>query len=94
MNTTLGLRRIIELKPDGVATIFGDRQRTWRETAARVQRLASALRALGVKEGEPVAVLAQNSDRYFETYLAVAWAGAVIVPLNVRWSAAERGRHA
>jgi long-chain acyl-CoA synthetase len=30
-----------------------------------------------------------NQDRYFELYLAIAWAGAVVVPLNIRWSAAE-----
>jgi acyl-CoA synthetase (AMP-forming)/AMP-acid ligase II len=30
-----------------------------------------------------------NQDRYFELYLAIAWAGAVVVPLNIRWSAAS-----
>ncbi len=30
-----------------------------------------------------------NQDRYIELFLAVAWAGAVIVPLNIRWSAHE-----
>jgi long-chain acyl-CoA synthetase len=30
-----------------------------------------------------------NSTRYLELYLAVAWAAAIIVPLNVRWSVAE-----
>ena len=30
-----------------------------------------------------------NQDRYLELYLAVAWAGAVIVPVNIRWSPAE-----
>jgi long-chain acyl-CoA synthetase len=30
-----------------------------------------------------------NQDRYLELYLAVAWAGAVIVPVNIRWSPTE-----
>jgi long-chain acyl-CoA synthetase len=30
-----------------------------------------------------------NSSRYLELYLAVAWAGAVIVPLNIRWTVTE-----
>ena len=30
-----------------------------------------------------------NQDRYLELFLAIAWAGAVIVPLNIRWSAME-----
>ncbi|MFI6284189.1 long-chain-fatty-acid--CoA ligase [Streptomyces sp. NPDC051018] len=52
-------------------------------------RLAGALRALGVDDGDRVAVLARNSDRYHESVLATWWAGGVVVPLNTRWSAAE-----
>jgi hypothetical protein len=39
--------------------------------------------------GDRVAILALNSDRYLETYVAVPWAGAAVVPLNIRWSTAE-----
>ena len=34
-----------------------------------------------------------NTSRYLELYIAAGWAGAVIVPLNIRWSVAEN-RHA
>ena len=30
-----------------------------------------------------------NQDRYIECYLAASWAGAAIVPLNMRWSIQE-----
>jgi long-chain acyl-CoA synthetase len=89
MNVTHGLRRVLQLNPKGLATVCGDRRREWREVGDRVARLAAGLRALGAAPGERVAVLALNSDRYLEAYLAVAWAGAVIVPLNIRWSRAE-----
>lgn len=89
MNTTHGLRRVLQINPDGLATVFGKRRRTWREIADRVARLAGVLCALGAKPGDRVAVLSLNSDRYLELYLAVAWAGAVIVPLNIRWSVVE-----
>ncbi len=89
MNVTFGLRRALQLSPDSLATTFGDRQRSWREMGDRVARLAAGLQALDALDGERVAVLALNSDRYLEAYLAVAWAGAVIVPLNIRWSPAE-----
>ena len=36
-----------------------------------------------------VAILAWNSDRYFELLQSVAWAGGVFVPMNTRWSEAE-----
>ncbi len=89
MNITHGLRRALQINPDGPATVFGNRRRKWREIGERVPRLAAGLHALGVHAGERVAVLSLNSDRYLELYLATAWAGAVIVPLNIRWSRAE-----
>ena len=66
-----------------------ERRRNWREIGDRVARLAAAIRALGAKDGDRVAVLSLNSDRYLELYLAAGWAGAVIVPLNIRWSPLE-----
>ncbi len=89
MSTTYGLHRAVLLNRDGVATMFENRQWTWAELADRVARLAGALQALGIGKGDRVAVLSLNQDRYIELYLGVAWAGAVIVPLNIRWSALE-----
>jgi long-chain acyl-CoA synthetase len=89
MNTTHGLRRALQIDPNGLATIFGDRRRSWREVGERVARLASGLHSLNADPGDRVAILSLNSDRYLELYLATAWAGVVIVPLNIRWSKAE-----
>lgn len=89
MNITHGLRRALQVNAGGRSTVFGARRRTWRETGARVARLAGGMRALGISPGDRVAVLALNSDRYLELYLAVGWAGAVVVPLNIRWSPLE-----
>jgi long-chain acyl-CoA synthetase len=89
MHLTQGLRRAAQIGPNRVATIQGDRRRTWAEVLDRVARLAAGLSALGVERGDRVGVLALNSDRYLETYYAIAWAGAVAVPCNTRWSAAE-----
>src|ERR1700761_2161617 len=89
MNVTHGLRRVLQINPDGLATVFGNRRRSWREIGERVSRLGAGLRSLGVSGGDRVAALCQNSDRYLEIYLGTAWAGAVIVPLNIRWSPLE-----
>jgi len=40
-------------------------------------------------EGDRVAILALNSDRYLEYFYAVLWAGGVIVPLNTRLAVPE-----
>jgi long-chain acyl-CoA synthetase len=89
VSTTYGLHRALLLNRDRTAFWFGDRHRSWAEVADRVARLAGALKHLGVGKGDRVAVLMLNQDRYLELYLGTAWTGAVIVPLNVRWSAIE-----
>jgi fatty-acyl-CoA synthase len=62
----------------------GSHRYTYADFAARVDRLAGALRALGVRRGDRVATFAWNSYRHFELYLGVPCAGAVIHTLNVR----------
>lgn len=89
MQLTQGLHRAVQCSPDAVATIHAGRRRTFAEHADRVARLAAALQGLGVREGDRVAILSLNSDRYAEYLLAVPWAGAVVNPVNIRWSPAE-----
>jgi long-chain acyl-CoA synthetase len=89
MSTTYGLHRALLLNREGHAISFEGRRRSWAEVGDRVARLAGALKGLGVQKGDRVATLMLNQDRYLELYLAIAWAGAVIVPLNIRWSALE-----
>jgi long-chain acyl-CoA synthetase len=86
---TQGFRRTVELKPDAPSTSFAPRRRTWRQTADRVGRVAGALQALEVERGDRIAILARNSDRYFELMYAVAWVGAALVPIAVEHSAQE-----
>jgi long-chain acyl-CoA synthetase len=68
---------------------MGNRSRSWRQMQDRVARLAGALHALGVADGDRVAILALNSDRYYEAYFGISWAGAVFVPINIRLAPAE-----
>jgi long-chain acyl-CoA synthetase len=83
------LTRAVQTRPRTVATIHAGRERTWSEIGERVARGAAALRSLGVREGDRVAILALNSDNYLELFYAIAWAGAVSTPLNTRWAKAE-----
>ncbi|GAA0928259.1 long-chain fatty acid--CoA ligase [Kribbella koreensis] len=89
MYLTQGLHRAVQQQPDAVMTICGERRRTFAEVAERVSRLAGALQGLGVRSRDRVGILALNSDRYHEYLLAVPWAGAVLNPVNIRWSPAE-----
>jgi len=56
----------------------------YADVYARVQRLANALIALGVKPGDCVATLAWNTWRHLELYYAVAGIGAVCHTVNPR----------
>jgi acyl-CoA synthetase (AMP-forming)/AMP-acid ligase II len=89
VNLTQGLHRAVQQKPNGVATIFGARRRTFAELVTRVAKLAGALQGLGMKPGDRVGILALNSDRYLEYYLGVLWGGGVVNPCNIRWSPKE-----
>ena len=68
--------------PDKTALVFQDERFTYGELNARVNRLARALTAAGVRKGDKVAFLFMNSPEFVVTWLAVAKAGAVGVPLN------------
>lgn len=89
MRLTLGIERALERDPDGIATIEGDRRHNWAAFAERVARLGAVLRGIGVEDGDRVAVLGQNSDRFIEAYYAIPWAGAAVVPVNYRWALPE-----
>jgi acyl-CoA synthetase (AMP-forming)/AMP-acid ligase II len=89
MGITQSVKRSVQQNPEGRATAFGTRTHSWRDFADRVARLAGGLRSLGLQPGVRVAILALNSDRYLEYFVAVPWAGGVLVPLNIRWSVAE-----
>ncbi len=49
-----------------------------------VQQTAQALRELGLQPGDRVAMLLGNSWEYVQTFLAIASAGMVAVPMNIR----------
>jgi 3-(methylthio)propionyl---CoA ligase len=57
---------------------------TYAETYRRIQKLAHALKGLGVKPGDRVATLAWNTWRHLELYYAVAGIGAVCHTVNPR----------
>jgi len=89
MQITQGLRRAVQINSDGIATMFGARTHTWKQFSDRVQKMAGAIRRLGLEDGDRVAILALNSDRYLEYYFFVPMAGGVVVPLNIRWAGPE-----
>jgi acyl-CoA synthetase (AMP-forming)/AMP-acid ligase II len=64
--------------------VFENHRLTYGQLWANIQRLANALRALGIQRGDCVAVLQTNSHWYVQAYYASAAIGAVFLPLNYR----------
>jgi fatty-acyl-CoA synthase len=83
------LARSATIHTDRIAIVHGDLRRTYGELAARVTRLASALRGRGLERRDRVAVLCPNTPALLEAHFGVPAAGGVLVAINTRLSAAE-----
>jgi acyl-CoA synthetase (AMP-forming)/AMP-acid ligase II len=74
---------------DHLAVSCGDLRLTYRELDERVERLARALPHWELGRGVRLAILARHCHRVLETQMAVVRCGAVLLPLEPSWSAAE-----
>lgn len=70
--------------PDAIAIKDRKRSYTYPELNRRVNKLSHSLLSLGLKKGDKVAVLLENSIEIMEAYLATAKTGLVVVPINFR----------
>ena len=77
-------RKVVSRRPDGSI-----HRTTLGETAERARRLATALTALGIGDGDPVATLLWNQPEHLELYFALPLMGAVLHTLNPRLSVDE-----
>jgi len=64
---------------------------TWSDCAKRVRKLANALVAAGIKEGDRVATIAWNNYQHIEIYYAVSSIGAIVHTINPRLKPAQIG---
>lgn len=78
-------------RPEALAVVDTDRALTFGQLHAELEAFASALVAAGVHPGDRVAVWAPNSWRWIVAALGAHRAGAVLVPVNTRFRAAEVG---
>jgi len=83
------IRRHASERPQAVALRHGARELSYAELDERSNRLAQALRALGVGEGTRVAHLDRSGPEVVELLFAASKLGAVAVPLNWRLAAPE-----
>jgi len=85
------LRRSAYVFPDKIAMVHGERRYTYRQFEERANRLASGLRAAGLRHLDRVAFICPNTPAMLEAHFGVPAAGLVLVPINTRLNSDEIG---
>jgi len=65
------------------------REITWREFDHKANQVANLLLKKGIKKGDKVSILLMNCLEWLPTYFGILKTGAIVVPLNFRYSAEE-----
>ena len=89
LTTPAVLDRMARNFADHDAVITEDRTFTFAELREEVRRAAAAIAGLGVAPGDRVAIWCPNTWHWVVACLAIHYAGAVLVPLNTRYTAEE-----
>ncbi len=91
--TTMGdlLLTAADRYPDTLALVFPDSEHSYAALAARALLRARSLQAMGVRPRDHVGILMHTCPDFVEIFFAAALCGAVVVPINARYRAAELG---
>ena len=74
---------------DQQALVTAERSFTFSELRDEVRRAAAAIAGSGINAGDRVAIWSPNTWHWVVACLAIHYAGAVVVPLNTRYTAEE-----
>ena len=74
---------------DKAAIVEDGQSYSYQQLNEQRQQAAKAFIASGVEAGDRVAIWAPNVSQWIVTTLGLQSVGAILVPLNVRWSGAE-----
>ena len=72
----------VQGSPEKIAIVVDTQKLSYLELSQKVAAFSAALADLGVKKGNHIAIILNNSVEFIVTMLAAAHIGAVIVPLN------------
>ncbi len=89
MNLSHFLRQAARRYGGEIGFVRGEETWTWAELDRRVDAMAAALAARGVKKGDRILVQSKNGNQMFESMFACFRLGAVWVPTNYRQTPGE-----
>lgn len=87
------MKRGFMYNPDRDCAICGEKRLTYREFEKRINKLANVLYGLGLKKGDRVSVLSENSMTATEAMIGIEKCGLVWAPLNFRHHPTEHAYH-
>jgi cyclohexanecarboxylate-CoA ligase/acyl-CoA synthetase len=83
------LRRFAQETPDKPAIVGAAGTLSYGDTYVRVQRLARAFTALGLRKGDVVAIQLPSIPEFMIVYFAAGMIGAVLAPMHMPYRAGE-----
>lgn len=91
MNETMKamIEENIKILPNKPAFVYGEKRLTFREYGERTNRLLNALGKMGVKKGDRISMMGNNSNMFFEVISAAIRGGIIIAPINVNFKGNE-----
>src|SRR6516225_11840838 len=83
------MTRAMATRPNAEAIVDGETRLTYAQWGRRVRGLTAGLRSLGLRTGDVVASIGQNSFRHLECWVGIPAAGMVLNDLNYRLAVPE-----
>jgi crotonobetaine/carnitine-CoA ligase len=89
----MNIRELIEgqvkKSPDKIFLYFADKQITYGEFNANINRAANVFLDLGIKKGDRVCFFLPNSPEFLYGWFGLAKIGAILVPINTNYKTEE-----
>ena len=83
------MTRAMATRPNAEAIVDGETRLTYAQWSRRVRGLTAGLRSLGLRTGDVIASIGQNSFRHLECWVGIPAAGMVLNDLNYRLAVPE-----
>src|SRR5215218_6439019 len=92
MNIADTLRNHAHRRPHHAAVVARDRMVSYAQFDAGVDSAALMLHEVGIRQGDAVGVALGDTPEHLAFLLAVARLGAIILPMDRRWTSGEKTR--
>ncbi|MBQ7476148.1 MAG: AMP-binding protein [Selenomonadaceae bacterium] len=76
-------------RAEDIAIVDNGRRITYADAAQSIKKFRNRMYALGIRQGDRIALFSRNSAEFIYTYLAAASLGAICVPINFQLSHRE-----